>query len=80
MRPGWFAAWAPVGIDFALFAAVVALLFDPVMQLISRVQPGTAVIFTLLFVGVFIPMQVVLVLSSLWAARSRYDDDTGNQT
>lgn len=75
VRPSWLAAWAPVLIDFTLFCGYVALIFQPVMSAIYSGQPTAGVTVLLLLVVVFVPMQVVLIISALWAAKSRFKDD-----
>ncbi len=73
-RPSWLAAWAPVLLDFVLFCGYVALVFSPLMKLIYAGQPGDGATFVIMLVVIFIPMQVVLIVSSLWASKSRFKD------
>ena len=81
VRPSWVAAWSPVLFDFGAFCGYVALIFDPLMRIVYVSQPGNGATFVLLFVVIFVPMQIVLITSSLWAARSRYlESDPGNQS
>ena len=75
VRPGWGAAWGLVLMDGLLLAALIALLFQPLMTLIYVIQPPTWVTVLILFVVIFIPIQVVLIVSSLWAARSRFVEE-----
>ena len=76
-RPGWFAAWGLVALDALLLALVFALLWSPFRNLAESLNfPLWATIVSLLAVG-FIPMQGVLIISSLWAAKSRWDDSDG---
>ena len=74
VRPSWLAAWSPVLFDFAVFCGYVALIFDPLIRIIYMSQPSNGATFVLLFVVIFVPMQVVLILGSIWAVRSRYVD------
>ncbi len=73
-RTGWLAAWVPVLIDAALFAGFVILSWGTLMQWIDTLQPSNLATFALFFVLYFVPMQAVLILSSLWAAKSRWQE------
>ena len=76
-RPGWFAAWGPVAFDFCALAAVYALIWQPFRAATEALNfPLWATIAALIAIG-FIPMQGVLIISSLWAAKSRWDDTDG---
>ncbi|MEJ6399221.1 hypothetical protein [Yoonia sp. 208BN28-4] len=79
-RPGFLAAWGPVLLDWVAIIAVLALLFDPVMWAIYAAQPGDGITFAILFGVFFVPMQIVLIISSMWAVRSRWQDLDGNQS
>ena len=75
VRPGWAAAWAPVAFDAACLLAVFAMLFGLFQALSQAVDlPMWATIAALFFLG-FIPTQVVLILSSFWASRSRFREE-----
>ncbi len=77
-RPGWFAAWGLVGLDALCLIVVFALLWGPFQGLTAAFNFPTWATIAALFAICFIPMQAVLILSSLWAAKSRWDDnDTG---
>lgn len=74
VRPSWGAAWGPVMFDAASLAAVFALLWSPFQSLAQTLDlPLWAIIAALLALG-FIPIQAVLIFSSLWAAKSRWTD------
>ncbi|WP_394155438.1 hypothetical protein [Loktanella salsilacus] len=72
VRPGWLAAWLLVICDtvilLALLAGAIWLGYSPLMAL-----PVWARIITL-FVLFFVPLQLVLITSSMWATRSRWQD------
>ena len=71
-RPGWWAAWGPVMIDALSLAAVLGVAFTVLIGPLSALNlplPVTIIVFFLIF---FIPIQIVLVVSSLWATRSRW--------
>ncbi|WP_375279407.1 hypothetical protein [Pseudooctadecabacter sp.] len=78
-RPGWAAAWAPVMFDAACLVFVFMLAYRPFQSLVETFDmPTWAVVTALLALG-FIPVQAVLIFSSLWAAKSRFQDEDGNQ-
>jgi len=73
-RPGWLAAYAPVAIDAACLALVFVLAWGPFSAFAETQNfPLWATIAALLALG-FIPIQAVLIFSSLWAAKSRFTD------
>lgn len=79
-RPGWFAAWGPVLADAVILLLVFALLWSPLLTLIYVMQASTGVTILVVFLVYFVPTQVVLILASLWAARSRWRDDGEGQS
>ncbi len=78
VRPSWGAAWGPVGFDAACLVLAFVLLYRPFQSLTETFNfPVWATIVALLSLG-FIPVQAVLIFSSLWAAKSRWRDIEGN--
>lgn len=74
-RPGWFAAWGLVAFDAACLALVFALAYGPFRSLAEGFNFPTWAVVVALLALCFIPMQGVLIISSLWAAKSRWSDD-----
>lgn len=73
-RPGWLAAWGPVAFDSACLVAAFVIAYRPFQILVERFDaPVWAIVTALLALG-FIPGQAVLIFSSLWAAKSRFQD------
>jgi hypothetical protein len=72
-RPGFMAAWLPVLFD-ALVLVGLGLAIWPWVQ---SVVAGLAMPLTIavLFAVYFVPVQIVLIISSLWATWSRWQDD-----
>ena len=64
-HPKWIAAWLPVLADGAILFAVLYLLFPFVSEALS----GLAIswVFAAFFLLYFVPIQIVLILSALWA-------------
>lgn len=80
LRPGWLGAWALVGLDFAVLMAVFAVLFPAVAGALEASGTGVVATIAALFAVFFIPLQVVLITSSIWAARSRWQDRPEKET
>lgn len=74
-RPGWIAAWAPVAFDAALLFGVFAVLYRPFWQFIETQSPPLWLMIAILFLGGFVPTQIILITSSLWAAKSRFKEE-----
>lgn len=77
VRPGFFAAWLPVLADALCLTAVLILLWAPVMWIVG--DAALPVIVGVFFIVYFIPAQVVIITSSMWATRSRWNDDPKDQ-
>jgi len=74
VRPGWGAAWGPVGFDAACLVIAFFVLVAPFQALVNTMDaPVWAIVAALLLLG-FVPVQTVLIFSSLWAAKSRWID------
>ena len=78
-RPGWIGAWGLGGLDALSLIFVFALIWVPFQSLSDALNFPTWASIAALFALCFIPMQAVLILSSLWAAKSRWDDETGKR-
>jgi hypothetical protein len=76
-RPAWLAAWGLVALDFAAVVLMLAMIWLPVMAFLRTAQPGDGLTVLILFVVYFFPLQLVLITSSIWAARSRWEDRQG---
>ena len=78
VRPTRGAAWLPVVFDATCLIVAFLLLFRPFQFLTDTFNfPVWVTVIALLAIG-FIPVQAVLIFSSLWAAKSRYAD--GDET
>ena len=72
VRPGWIGAWGLVAADtLSVFGTMGLALW--LMRGLFATWPVWASItaLTLLF---FIPLQIILITSALWAAKSRWTD------
>ena len=75
VRPGWFAAWGLVAFDAVCLAVIFALAYTPFRSIAEGFNFPVWATVVALFALCFIPMQGVLIMSSLWAAKSRWSDD-----
>ena len=75
IRPGWLAAWVPVLGDTSVIIGLLVALTGPLGMAAadSGVTSNTAVAL-FLFIFYFIPFQTIVILSSIWATRSRWRD------
>ena len=71
VRPSWSAAWLPVLLDAIVLLAILFALFPFIQAEIDARGYGMGVTVFVLFGLYFVPIQVVLITSSLWAAKSR---------
>ena len=72
VRPSFFGAWSLVIADALLLAILFAILWSPFRSL-TMDWPIWVTSAALFAVG-FIPIQGVLIISALWAAKSRWED------
>ena len=71
--PSWFAAWGLVVGDAILFFTIAGLSAPHIVGGLAQTQG--AWVYIALFAIYFVPMQGVLIISALWAAKSRWIDD-----
>ena len=74
-RPGWFAAWAPVAVDTTSLIMLYALLWTPFRTLTLQFNFPVWASVAALFALFFIPLQGILIVSSIWATKSRWSED-----
>ena len=74
-RPSFLAAYGPVAFDAGLTVFAFVIAYRPFQALVQTFDAPVWVIVTALLAIGFIPAQAVLIFSSLWAAKSRYQDE-----
>lgn len=74
VRPGWVGAWGLVAIDTLTLLTLMAAVFWLSRGVFATWPTWAAV--TALVLVFFIPLQGVLIISALWAARSRWNDES----
>ena len=77
VRPGWFAAWGLVMLDALILFPVLLGLAFVVSRHFYMIRPTHWAVAWSSVVTFFIPLQIGLILSSLWAAKSRWEDKPG---
>ncbi|MFN3663041.1 hypothetical protein [Yoonia sp.] len=74
-QPGFIAAWGPVLADIAIIAALLAVLWQPILTAIYVAHlPLYGTILVLLFT-IYLPFQIVVVISTIWAVKSRWIEE-----
>ena len=74
-RPTRRAAWLLVLADAVIVGLVALVLWMPAVTATYILH--LSLIWTILFlmVVIYVPAQIVLIISSLWAAKSRFEED-----
>ena len=71
VRPSFFGAWVPVWIDLALVFGTFGLGW---WVLFGSSTFHLAIIILTGFFLFFLPLQAVVIVSAMWAAKSRWED------
>lgn len=71
--PSWFEAWSLVMLDAVLFFCIAGLSAPLIVGGLAASKG--AWVYAALFAIYFIPMQIVLITSAMWATKSRWSDD-----
>jgi len=71
VRPSFFGAWVPVWLDLVL---VFAIFGTGWWVLFGSSDHHLAVIILTGFFLFFLPLQAVVIVSAMWAAKSRWED------
>lgn len=71
--PSWFEAWGLVMADAVLFFGIAGFSAPFIVGGLADSQG--AWVYAALFAIYFIPMQIVLITSAMWAAQSRWVDE-----
>ena len=73
-RPSLRAAWTPVAVDVIVIGLLLAALWQPALTFIYLMQFSLFWIVLFLMVLIYAPLQIVIIISTIWAVRSRWDD------
>ncbi len=74
IRPSFKAAWWPVLVDSAIIAAILSALFLPAVTLTMIMELTLIWRILLLMVIIYVPFQIVIIISTIWAVRSRWEE------
>ncbi len=74
IRPSFKAAWLPVLFDVLVIGAILAWLFLPAVS--ATMVMGLNLFWRILFllVAIYLPLQIVIIISTIWAVRSRWEE------
>ncbi len=75
IRPSFKAAWWPVAADIIIISVILAMLFLPAVTLTLIMQLTLFWRILTLMILIYAPFQVVIIVSTIWAVRSRWDDE-----
>ena len=74
VRPSFRSAWAPVAFDIIIIARILALMFLPAVSLTLIMELSLFWRILLLMIVIYAPLQVVIIVSTIWAVRSRWEE------
>lgn len=74
VRPSFRAAWLPVAVDVVMISGVLVASFMPAvtLTLIWDLSLFWRILF--LMVVIYVPLQVVIIVSTRWAVQSRWEE------
>jgi hypothetical protein len=74
IRPSFKAAWLPVAVDIILIALLLASLFLPAVSLTIVMNLTLFWRILALMLLIYAPLQIVIIVSTIWAVRSRWEE------
>ena len=74
VRPSFKAAWLPVAVDVVMIGLVLAFMFLPAVSLSIVMELTLFWRILLLMVIIYAPLQIVIIVSTIWAVRSRWEE------
>ncbi|MEL7180864.1 MAG: hypothetical protein AAFN63_13630 [Pseudomonadota bacterium] len=74
IRPTFKAAWLPVAADIVIIAVLLALLFLPAVTLTTVMNLTLFWRILALMLLIYAPLQIVIIVSTIWAVRSRWEE------
>lgn len=75
VRPSFLAAWVPVAADIALVVIALGMIWQPLLTLIYVLELSLPLTIVALMVAVYGPFQVVTIIATIWAIRSRWEEE-----
>ena len=74
VRPSFKAAWLPVAVDVIVIAILLAMLWQPALTFIYVMEFSLPATIIVLMVVIYAPLQIVIIVSTIWAVRSRWEE------
>ena len=74
VRPSFKAAWLPVAFDILVISLILAWMFLPAVSLTIIMELTLFWRILLLMVLIYAPLQIVIIVSTIWAVRSRWEE------
>ena len=74
IRPSFKAAWLPVAADIVIIAILLAMLWQPALMFIYVMEFSLPLTILVLMVLIYAPLQIVIIVSTTWAVRSRWEE------
>ena len=74
VRPSFKAAWLPVAFDVVMIGLLLAMMFLPAVSLTIIMELTLFWRILVLMVLIYAPLQIVIIVSTIWAVRSRWEE------
>ncbi|MEO1641251.1 MAG: hypothetical protein AAFU41_18610 [Pseudomonadota bacterium] len=74
VRPSFKAAWLPVAFDVVCIGLFLAIMFLPAVSLTLIMELTLFWRILVLMVLIYAPLQIVIIVSTIWAVRSRWEE------
>ena len=74
IRPSFKAAWLPVAVDVMMISILLASLFLPAVSLTIVMELTLFWRILALMLLIYAPLQIVIIVSTIWAVRSRWEE------
>ncbi len=75
VQPSFFEAWAPVLADSIAVVTVLAMILAPIFAPVIDGAETLSSSGIMILVAVYVVFQAVLIVSAIWAVRSRWSDE-----
>lgn len=68
------AAWLPVFLDIVIIAFLLAAMWQPSLTFVYVMEMSLFWTILFLMVVIYAPLQVIIIVSTIWAVRSRWEE------
>lgn len=73
-RPSFREAWVLVAADIILIGIVLWMVWQPALTFVYLMEFSLLWTIVFLMLLIYVPLQTVIVISTIWAVRSRWED------